>query len=77
MMARHLQDPGGYGTVGLEVVLSIVFGVLAGRWLDGKLGTEPWIMIVAPFGTSASAACGEATNLLIMGGGIMAPALYP
>jgi len=33
-------------SVGLELGLSVVFGVLFGRWLDGKLGTEPWLMIV-------------------------------
>ena len=33
-------------SVGLELGLSVVFGVLFGRWLDGKLGTAPWLMIV-------------------------------
>ena len=33
-------------SVGLELGLAVVFGVLFGRWLDGKLGTEPWLMIV-------------------------------
>ncbi|TMQ08557.1 MAG: AtpZ/AtpI family protein [Deltaproteobacteria bacterium] len=33
-------------SVGLELGLSVVFGVLIGRWLDGKLGTEPWLMLV-------------------------------
>jgi len=32
-------------SVGLELGLSVVFGVLFGRWLDGKLGTAPWLMI--------------------------------
>lgn len=32
-------------SVGLELGLSVVFGVLFGRWLDGKLGTTPWLMI--------------------------------
>ena len=30
-------------TVGLELALSIALGLLGGRWLDGKLGTEPWL----------------------------------
>jgi len=32
-------------SVGLELGLSVVLGVLFGRWLDGKLGTTPWLMI--------------------------------
>jgi F0F1-type ATP synthase assembly protein I len=32
-------------SVGLELGLSVVLCVLLGRWLDGKLGTEPWLMI--------------------------------
>src|ERR1041384_143865 len=32
-------------SIGLELGLSVVFGVLFGRWLDGKLGTQPWLMI--------------------------------
>jgi ATP synthase protein I len=33
-------------SVGLELGLSVVFGVLFGRWLDGRLGTTPWLMLV-------------------------------
>ncbi|HEY3594079.1 MAG TPA: AtpZ/AtpI family protein, partial [Polyangiaceae bacterium] len=29
-----------YGTVGLDIVLSILVGFLGGRWLDGKLGAH-------------------------------------
>lgn len=35
---------GGFGTLGLEIVLSILFGLFGGRWLDGRFGTEPWLM---------------------------------
>jgi hypothetical protein len=35
---------GGYGTLGLEIVLSILFGMFGGSWLDGRFGTEPWLM---------------------------------
>jgi hypothetical protein len=31
---------------GLELGLSVVVCVLLGMWLDGKLGTEPWLMLV-------------------------------
>jgi ATP synthase protein I len=33
-------------SIGLELGLSVVFGILFGRWLDGKLGTTPWLMLV-------------------------------
>ena len=33
-------------TVGMELVLSIALGFLGGRWLDAKLGTEPWLLVV-------------------------------
>jgi F0F1-type ATP synthase assembly protein I len=32
--------------VGFTIVASIALWVLAGRWLDRKLGTEPWALIV-------------------------------
>ncbi len=31
------------GAVGFEVAVAIVIGYLGGRYLDRKLGTEPWI----------------------------------
>jgi ATP synthase protein I len=33
-------------SVGLEMGLSVVFGLLIGNWLDGKAGTSPWLTIV-------------------------------
>jgi ATP synthase protein I len=33
-------------SVGLELGLSVVFGILFGRWLDSRLGTTPWLMLV-------------------------------
>lgn len=33
-------------SVGIEFSLSTVIGLLAGRWVDGKLGSDPWLMIV-------------------------------
>lgn len=37
------------------MVLSVLFGLFVGRWLDGKLGTEPWIAF-AGFGFGIAAA---------------------
>jgi ATP synthase protein I len=32
-------------SVGLELGLSVVVGILFGRWLDGRFGTAPWLML--------------------------------
>jgi ATP synthase protein I len=31
---------------GLELGISVAIGALFGAWLDGKLGTAPWMLIV-------------------------------
>lgn len=33
-------------SAGLELGLAVVVGVLFGMWLDRRLGTEPWLMLV-------------------------------
>jgi hypothetical protein len=46
---------GGYGTLGLEIVLSLLFGLFGGSWLDGKLDTEPVLTWVGfAFGVGAA-----------------------
>jgi ATP synthase protein I len=42
---QHWKGLGSYGTIGLEFALSVLVGLLGGQWLDGKLGTEPWLML--------------------------------
>jgi F0F1-type ATP synthase assembly protein I len=36
---------GRYGTVGLELILSMIVGYLVGRWVDRHLGTT-WVVWV-------------------------------
>lgn len=43
--ARPWKAYGRYGTVGIELVASVILGYLAGHWLDGKFDTA-WISIV-------------------------------
>jgi F0F1-type ATP synthase assembly protein I len=43
---RRLTTLTRLASVGIEFSLSTVVGLLGGRWLDGKLGTAPWLMIV-------------------------------
>jgi F0F1-type ATP synthase assembly protein I len=43
-----------YGTVGLEVVLSVVVGLVVGRLLDERLGTGGWLTLLgAVYGVAA------------------------
>ncbi|MBI5630505.1 MAG: AtpZ/AtpI family protein [Elusimicrobia bacterium] len=34
---------------GTQLVTSVLLGFLAGQWLDGKLGTGPWLMLLGAF----------------------------
>jgi ATP synthase protein I len=40
---------GRYGTVGLELILSIIFGFVAGRWLDQKFHAGGLLTLVGFF----------------------------
>ena len=31
---------------GSELVVSVLAGVFVGRWLDGRLGTQPWLALL-------------------------------
>lgn len=33
-------------SVGLELAIAVIIGLFVGRWLDGQLGTTPWMMIL-------------------------------
>lgn len=37
---------GVYAGIGIELALYIIIFLLAGRWLDNRWGTEPWLMIL-------------------------------
>jgi F0F1-type ATP synthase assembly protein I len=37
---------GRYGTVGLELVLSVLVGLFGGQFLDRRFHTAPWLMLV-------------------------------
>lgn len=50
-----MKAMGGVGTLGLEVVLSILFGLFGGQWLDGRFGTAPWLTLIGSgFGLAAA-----------------------
>jgi ATP synthase protein I len=37
---------GGFGTLGLEIILGVGLGAFAGNWADGRLGTSPWLTLL-------------------------------
>jgi F0F1-type ATP synthase assembly protein I len=43
---RQLKAFARVGALGIELAVSTVIGLLGGRWLDAKLGTEPSLAIV-------------------------------
>ena len=44
--AEAMRTAGPYLHVGWTLVLTILLGVLAGRWVDGRWGTEPAFLLV-------------------------------
>ncbi len=42
-MQQDWKALSGPGTLGLEVALSVIVGLLGGTWLDEKFGTKPWL----------------------------------
>ena len=53
-MQQNWKGIASYGTVGIEFGLSLLFGLFAGRWLDQKLDTGPWLAILGfGFGIAA------------------------
>jgi len=57
---RHRSDAAGpslgtYAGHGLQFAISIIVFLYAGQWLDRKLGTAPWLMLLLMFvGAGAS-----------------------
>lgn len=43
---RRAYDYLSSSSVGLELGISVLIGLLFGYWLDRKLGSEPWLMIL-------------------------------
>ena len=39
-------SPLAYMGLGIELVAPILLGVFVGRWLDGRWGTKPWLLVV-------------------------------
>ncbi len=39
-------SPWTYVGLGMELAVPLLVGIFLGRWLDRRLGTEPWLLIV-------------------------------
>jgi ATP synthase protein I len=35
-----------YSSLGLEMGIAVAIGYFIGHWLDGKLGTDPWLTLL-------------------------------
>ena len=46
---------GRFAALGFEFAFSTVAGLLVGRYLDGFLGTAPWLLLVGALGGIAGA----------------------
>ena len=44
--SKRLYDGLSASSAGLELGIAVGLGTLFGNWLDGKLGTAPWMMLV-------------------------------
>jgi ATP synthase protein I len=43
---RNMYQALSASSVGLELGVSVLLGLLGGMWLDGQAGTDPWLMLV-------------------------------
>ena len=43
--SKRMYDGLSASSAGLELGIAVGLGAVFGAWLDGKLGTEPWMML--------------------------------
>ena len=41
--------PASFAGAGVQFVISILLFLYVGKWLDGKLGTAPWLLMAGVF----------------------------
>ncbi len=44
-MKIPLRDAGAI-SIGIELVVSVIIGLVAGSWLDRRFGTAPWLTLL-------------------------------
>jgi len=35
-----------YGSAGIQLAISVVGGLVLGNYIDGKIGTSPWLAVI-------------------------------
>ena len=53
-MQQDWKALGNYGTLGMEIALSVVVGLFGGQWLDKKLGTSFLTWVGFAYGLAAA-----------------------
>ncbi len=48
-LGQAYRKAGPYLSLGIEFIAAILLCLFAGRWLDGKLGTTPFLMLFGAF----------------------------
>lgn len=43
------QDPAQLAGIGIQFAVVLVAFLFAGKWLDDRLGTEPWLLMAGVF----------------------------
>jgi F0F1-type ATP synthase assembly protein I len=46
---RQARSFGRYAGVGLQFAVAVIVFLYAGQWVDNRLGTDPWGMIIGVF----------------------------
>jgi F0F1-type ATP synthase assembly protein I len=55
-MARQRARAGRYSAVGIEMCLAVGLGVVGGDWIDNRMGTAPWgVLLGFALGLGAAA----------------------
>jgi ATP synthase protein I len=52
---KPLSSGAEFAGLGVQMALTLVLSALAGRWLDAKLGTSPWLLLLLVFVGAAAA----------------------
>jgi F0F1-type ATP synthase assembly protein I len=47
-------SPAAFAGVGLELAFLILLGLFVGQWIDKRLGTAPWLLILGVFAGAAA-----------------------
>lgn len=52
---HHFKSAAAYSSLGLEIALSVLFGLLGGQWLEKKLPLGGWLTLAGlAFGIAAA-----------------------